>query len=145
MGKKPAVPLIVFALTATCLAGCSRRKLIDRDEARSAIRSARSFAAESVAFIDFAVEGRATHHFAEAHAAYLQNEVERSAKELESAVAEPAAAASVSDCRMQFYQVVAELSDIRAALDDDDKDRLLASKARMEQIRENLEKANPYP
>jgi hypothetical protein len=141
MGKTSPVPVILFALAATCLAGCSRGKSIDRDQARSAIRSARSFAAESEAFIDFLLHGRATRSYAEGHAAYLQREVERSAKELEDATPEPDAAASVSTCRMQFNRIIAELSEIRAALGD--TDRLVAAAARMKRIRESLEKANP--
>jgi hypothetical protein len=140
MWNKFAVPLLVLPLAAIS-AGCSRGKSIDRDQVRSEIRSARSFAAESEMFIDFVLEGRATRVYAEGHAAYVRDEVEQSAKDLDSAVAEPDVADYVRACRMQLNELIGGLSEIRAALGD--TDRLAAAKAKMKQIRESLPKANP--
>jgi hypothetical protein len=71
------MPFIVFALAVTSSAGCSRAKTIGRDQARSEIRSARSFAAELELFLDFVLQGHATRGYAEGHTAYLEDEVKR--------------------------------------------------------------------
>ena len=143
MGYRPAIALILLVLAVTSSAGCSRAKSIDRDQVRSEIRSARSFAAELEMFLDFVLQGHATRSYAQGHAAYLEEEVERSAKDLDNAVAEPDAADSVSECRTQLHHMAGELSDIGDALGD--RNRLAAAKARIRQIRESLEKAASHP
>src|SRR6266536_2872559 len=99
---RPAIPFIVLALAVAALAGCSRKKSIDRDQVRSEIRSARSFAAESEMFIDFVLQGHATRRYAEEHSAYLEDAVEQSAKELAQAAPESDAEDSVRACRTQL-------------------------------------------
>ena len=81
------------------LAGCSRTKTIDREQARSALREARSFAAESELFLDFMRQGKATGRYAEGHAALIEDELAQSAKELEEASPEPEAEDSVRESR----------------------------------------------
>ena len=134
------IPLILLALGAASLTGCSRPKSIDRERARSEIRSVRSFAAEAELSIDFILQGRATRHYAEAHLAYLEEEVEQSAKALENVVAGADAADTVSTCRIELDQIVQELSGIRNA--NGNRDRLISAKSKIQQIRESLEKAN---
>ena len=75
--------LLIMALAASSLTGCSSKKSINRDQMQSEIRQASSFAAESEMLIDFVLQGHAAVGFANAHAAYLEDAVEESAKELE--------------------------------------------------------------
>ncbi|HVX67613.1 MAG TPA: hypothetical protein VHA11_13460 [Bryobacteraceae bacterium] len=127
---------LVLALAAAASPGCSRGKRIDRDRAQSEIRSARSFAAESEIFLDFILQGHATRHYAEAHAGYLRDAVEQSAKELDTAAAEPDAADSLRECRIRLREIARELSGIPTATRD--RPRLAAARARLGQIRESL-------
>ena len=51
---------IACVLAAPLFVGCSQRKGITPDQVRSAIRQARSLAADSELFLDFVLQGRAT-------------------------------------------------------------------------------------
>jgi hypothetical protein len=141
-GNRPATPLIVFALVAASLAGCSRKKSIGRDEVKSEIRSARSFAAESEIFIDFVLRGHATRHYAEEHSAYLKDAVEQSTKEFREGAPEPDVENSVRECEIKLSMLAGEISRIQTAIGNDDVEALLASKGRIRQIREGFEKVN---
>lgn len=132
-------PFIFFLVSSLALAGCSRRKTIDRNEARSEIRSALSFAAESEIFIDFVRRGQATRQYAEGHAAYLEDAVKRSAKELEQEVPEPGTEKAVRECRTQLNSLARELSQVPAAIKEDDA--LAASRDRIAEVRKALEAA----
>jgi hypothetical protein len=81
------------------LAGCSRTKAIDREQAQSELRQASSLAAESELFTDFVRQGKATRRYAEGHAAMLGDEIAQSAKELDEASPEPGAQDSVRESR----------------------------------------------
>lgn len=140
-----AILVIVLALAGVSLAGCSRKKSIGRDEVRSEILSARSFAAESEMFVDFVLQGRSTHRYAEGHSAFLEQAVEQSAEELGHAVPDANAANSVRECRSNLGMLARELSRIRAAIGGGDEDALLAAQIRIRHIRESLEKANSQP
>jgi hypothetical protein len=140
--NRPAILLIVLALAGVSLPGCSRKKSIGRDEARSEIWSARSFAAESEMFIDFVLQGHSTHCYAEGHSVYLEQEVEQLAKELGQATPEASVESSVRECRSNLAMLARELSRIRAAISGGDEDALLAAQAKIRHIRESLEKAN---
>jgi type IV pilus biogenesis protein CpaD/CtpE len=141
MRNRPLVCLVALVMAETGLAGCSSKDSMGREEVRSEIRSAESFAAESEMFIDFVLEGHATRGFAEGHAGYLEDEIQQLAKELENAAPEPDAARSAGECRTQLDRLTGELSGIRAAISD--RSRLAAAKVRISQIRESLDKANP--
>jgi hypothetical protein len=137
-----AILLILLALAGVSLPGCSRKKSIGRDEARSEIRSARSFAAESEMFIDFVLQRHSTRRYAEGHSAYLEQAVKQSAKELVETAPETGVENSVRECRSNLGMLARELSRIRAAIRGGDQDALLAAQARIRHTRENLEKAN---
>ena len=143
MGNRSAIPFHVLALAAAFSASCSRTKSIDRDQIRSEIRLARSFAAESEMFIDFVLEGRATRPYAEEHAAYLEDAVEQSAKEIEGRATDSVAEDSVRECRAQLAMIARELSGIRGAVSD--TNALGGARERIRQIRERLEQADAYP
>ncbi len=134
--------LLVLALAGVSLPGCSRKKSIDREEVRSEIRSARSFAAEAEMFVDFVLQGHSTRRYAEGHSAFLEQAVEQSAEDLEHAVPDTNAANSVRECQGNLGMLARELSRIRAAVTGGDQDALLAARARIRHIRESLEKAN---
>ena len=127
-------------LAVVAVAGCSRKRTIGRDEVRSEIRSAISFVAESEMFVDYIRQGHATRHYAEEHAAYLEDAVEQSAKELEQGTPEPGTENAVHECRIQLELLCHELSGIRAAIGNNNA--LAAAKERMGSIRARLEKAN---
>src|SRR4051812_5205981 len=105
-----AILLIVLALAAVSSPGCSRKKSIGRDEARSEIRSARSFAAESEMFVDFVLQGHSTRRYAEGHSAFLEEAVERLAKKLGQATPETDVENSVRDCQTKLSALAGELS-----------------------------------
>src|SRR4051812_12477065 len=97
-GNKQAIGLALLALSVASLAGCSHQKSIGRDELKSDIRTARSFAAESEIFIEFVIQGRSTHRYAEEHSAYLEDEVQQLAKELGQATPEPGIQIPFREC-----------------------------------------------
>ena len=135
---------LVLVLALASLTGCSHRKSIGRDQVQSELRSARSFAAESEIFIDFVLQGHATRRYADGHSAYLEDAIEESAKELDQAVPESDAKDSARECQTQLHMLAREVSGIRAAIGNDDKNALIAARGRIAQIRQSLEKANSY-
>jgi hypothetical protein len=139
MQMRSLMPLLLCAIGIGCTSACSGAKTIDRDRARSEIRSALSLASETETFLEFVLQRRVMRHYAEAHTAYLQEEVERSAKDLDQAVADPATAADVGLCRSGLHRLLEELSAIHAALDE--PGRLIADRDKISQIRAGLEKA----
>ena len=137
-----ATLLFVLALAGVSLAGCSRKKPIDRDEAQSKIRSARSFAAESDMFVDFVLQEHSTRRYREGHSAYLEQAVEQSSREFGQTAPEADVENSVRECRSNLGMLARELSRIRAAVSSGDDDALLAAQAKIRHIRESLERAN---
>jgi hypothetical protein len=145
MQKALAFSFAMLTLFATAfLVGCSRDKSIDRDQTRSEIRSAISFAAESEWFIDFVLRGHAPRHYAEEHTAYLEEAIGKSAKELKQTVPEAGANDSVRECQIGLNSLARELSGIRTAIAANDKSALAAAFGRITAIRESLEKANAH-
>lgn len=134
MGRRSAVRFL--ALAAASWVGCSRTKTISRDEAQSEIRSLRSFAAEAEMFLDFVIRGQATRAFAVEHATYLTDDIKRSVKELEDAVAAPGVEGSLQRVRNELGLLVGEISTIRQRIDD--RQALTAARARIRQLRESL-------
>jgi hypothetical protein len=141
--SRSAIPLIVLALAGVfSLIGCSRKRSIGREEARSEIRQARSFAAESEMFLDFVLQGDATHRYAEGHSVYLEEAVEQLAKELGQATPETDVENSVRECQTKLSTLAGELSRIPAAIGANNEPALLSARERIRQIRASLEKAN---
>jgi hypothetical protein len=130
----------VLLLAAAALTSCSRKKTISRDDLRSEIMSAYSFAAESEMFIDYIRQGHATHHYAEGHATYLKDAVTQLENELEGAVPQPGIENVISECRSDIDLLRHELSGIAANVGDNAA--LGAARKRIENIRKSLEKAN---
>lgn len=144
LSDKPAIRLIVVALTSGCMVACSGDTWISREQARSELRSAHSFAAESELFIGFVLQGHATFHYASEHATYLKDAIERSRKELEHAIPESDANDVLRESQAKLSMLSHELDGVRAAIADDNKDALTAAQGRIRQIRKSLEKANSY-
>jgi hypothetical protein len=128
--------LILASLLA---AGCSRQKTIDKNQMRSHLRSALAFTAESDMFVDYVQQGRATRHYAQEHAAYLEEAVSRSAKELEEGAAAPGIENALSECKTQLGLLRNELSGLQRTSDNN---ALNTAKQTLAQIRESLKKAN---
>jgi hypothetical protein len=126
-------------LASLLAAGCSRQKTIDKDQMRCHLRSALSFTAESDMFVEYVQQGRATRHYAQEHAAYLEEAVSRSAKELEEGIAEPGAEGALSECKTQLGLLRNELSGFRGT---NDSNALDTAKQNLTKIRESLKKAN---
>jgi hypothetical protein len=119
--------------------GCSRKKTLTSDDLKSQLTQAISYASEEEMFVDYLGAGRATSNFAEQHAAYLDAEIERSADELANAVPQSGTQAALQRCRIQLNQLRAELWKLRICRQD--KNALSDSKARIEEIRRDLEQA----
>jgi hypothetical protein len=128
--------LILASLLA---AGCSRQKTIDKNQMRSHLRSALAFTAESDMFVDYVQQGRATRHYAQEHAAYLEEAVSRSAKELEEGAAAPGIENALSECKTQLGLLHNELSGLQRTSDNN---ALNTAKQNLTKIRESLKKAN---
>jgi hypothetical protein len=126
-------------LLSVVLASCSHSKTINRDDARSEIKAAVSLVAESTLFVDYIHEGRSTRHYAEGHAAYLEDAIQQSLDKLERAEPEPGTATAVHECRAQLELLDRELSGIPEKFGHDEA--LAAAKVRMTSIRASLEKA----
>ena len=119
--------------------GCSRKKTLTSDELKSQFTQAVSFASEQEMFVDYLRAGRATSNFAEQHAAYLDAEIQRSADELAKAIPASGTQSALQLCRIQLNQLRAELWKVR--MHREDKNALSADKARVEEIRRDLEQA----
>ena len=133
MRRLTAVLLLVVST------GCSRKKTLTSDELKSQLTRAVSFASEEEMFVDYIRAGRATSNFAEQHAAYLDAEIQRSADELAKAVPEQGTQSALRRCRIQLNQLREELWNVRKHRED--KNALSTSKARVEEIRRDLEQA----
>jgi hypothetical protein len=132
--------VLLCSVLAAALASCSRKKTVGRDEVRSQIRSANSFVAESEMFIDYIRHGHATHRYVEAHAAYLQDAVRQSEKELAQEKSETRTGHLIRECITDMDLLRRELSGIPAL--SGNNDGLAAAKKRMESIRKSLQKAD---
>jgi hypothetical protein len=134
MMRRLTAVLLLLAST-----GCSRKKTLTSDDLKSQLTKAISFASEVEMFVDYLHANRATSNFAEQHAAYLDAEIERSADELANAVPPPGTQSALQCCRIQLNQLREELWKVR--IHREDKDALSATKARVEEIRRDLEQA----
>jgi len=145
IGTSAGAQFLILTLATLSMAACSGGKSISRDEVRSGFRSASSFTAEIEVFIDFVLQKRSTRPYAEEHAAYLKDEIEQSARELGRAEPEPDAKEAVRECRGALGELARELNGIRAAARGNDRDALVAARARTRQIRESLETSRFRP
>ncbi len=136
-GKRQA---IILTLLFLAISGCSRKKTIDRDEARSEIRLADSFAAESQMFVDYLFPGRSTRSYAEGHAGYLEDAIAKEIKQLQQATPEPGVATAVSECLTELEQLRDQIAGIQKNLGD--RNRLAQVRKTLLCIRENLARAN---
>jgi hypothetical protein len=93
-------------------------------------------------FIDFVVQRRSTHHYAEEHSAYLEDAVQLSAKELGWASSAAGIETPFHECQIKLSMLAHQLSRIRAAIANRDPHSLVAAKEAIRQIRESLEQTN---
>jgi hypothetical protein len=127
------VPGLWLAMTA-----CSN-KTIGRDEARSKIKSALSFTAESEMFIDYIRQGRSTRPYAQGHALYLEDEVKRSIQELGHGVPGSGTQNAIRECIAGLNSLDRELARIPTALGNDSA--LADAQERLRNIQKTLERA----
>ena len=123
----------VLALALSC--GCSTPKSPTRDDLRSALRSADSYAAETEMFIDFVQQGHATKQFAVNHAAQLSRQIEDDEKDLRG----PAQAGTEQvqqACRAQFEFLRNEVARVAMLVGNDGG--LRTEKAKVAQGRQLL-------
>lgn len=132
------VLIAAFAVSVAALAGCSNGRALNREEARSEVRSAVSFAAEAQLFVQFVRGGKSTQAYAHGQSAYLQDAVRRSVSELEQAVPEASMQVAVAGCTTQLKQLERALSDIQEKANNDAA--LADAEERMAAIRRNLER-----
>jgi hypothetical protein len=135
-----AVVLLVVALASSAMLGCARQKTIDQERLRSEIRAAISFTAEFDMFVEYVRQGHATRRYAREHAAYLEDAVSKSAKELDEVTPAAGLENPYTECKNQLAQLHAELSRIQGA--DDNHQDLVSIRENLKKIREGLEKAS---
>jgi hypothetical protein len=141
VGKRAKViPAFVLLSALAALSGCSHKHTLNRDEVRSQIRLATSLAAETEMYVDYVRQGRVTRLFAREHAIRLQDTAKELMEELERAEPGPGAGTAVHECRMQLALICRELSNIRAAIGNDEA--LAAAKERIAKIHRSLERAS---
>ena len=98
---------------------CSHQKTLDKQDLLSEVTSAESLAAESQMFVEYALQHRATKHFAKGHVEYLAEEAMRSAKELQQDLPPQGQDETLKKLRGQLQALSAELRTISGALEDD--------------------------
>ena len=137
-GMRLSITTFALVLTVT-LASCSRKKTINRDDARSEIKAAVSLVSESALFIDYVRQGRSTRTYADGHAANLEDAVQQSLNKLKQAEPEPGTATAVHECSGQLELLHRELSGIPAKFGHDEA--LAGTEQRVTSIRATLETA----
>ena len=118
---------------------CSPQSVASPDELRSNLNSAVSFASEAETFIDYALEGRTTRHYAEGHLDYLGEEINQLGKELNNAHPPANAGPTVQECRRELALLYHEVKAVRAEIRN--PQALESSKVRIANIRATLQKA----
>ena len=126
------------------LAACNSQP-VDLEHARSAMRSARSYAAESELLAESALQGRVPARYAEEHAQYLAGIVRDSEKELLQSAPRPEAADLIQECRLQLGALAAGLSDIRAGAARGDRGTLSTAREQIENVRVKLQRLDQAP
>ena len=104
---KPLIAILAVLLTSTA---CSRQKTVDREKLRSELLSSISFASETELFFERVMQGRITARFAEAHAEYLADEIEREANELREAVPTRDIDPQFKECKRQTELLAHEVT-----------------------------------
>jgi len=132
--------ITLIALLLAGFSGCSRKTTLDRDEARSEIRLADSFAAESQMFVDYLFAGRSTRSYAEGHAGDLEDAIANEIKQIQQAAPEPGTGTAARECLTALEQLRDQIGGIRKNVDD--RDRLAQIRKTLPRIRENLARAN---
>src|SRR5437868_10511038 len=100
----------VLMLLALSACGCSNHTSLTRDDVRSEVFSANSYASETEMFIDYIRAGHATRRFAEAHAWLLSQEIRRSVDELSHSTPPPETAPVFATCKDQLELLQRELA-----------------------------------
>lgn len=120
------------------LNGCSKTKVITREDLRSAFRSAESFAAELELFSDYVRQGRSTKSFAQNHATDLIQEITETEKELRG-VPETGTDQALQACQSGLESLREEAAQIPKLMGDDRALKL--ESAKLAQYRQHLSEA----
>lgn len=88
-------------------------------------------------FLTFVAEGKSTPDFTNGHIAYLEQEIESLEKQLDQSPPAPFVSGTVRECREQLMVLHREL--LRLPVNMENRDQLLASRARISAIRKKLE------
>ena len=137
--RRKALAVLVSSGAVATLTGCGKSKTISRDDARSEIRSALAFAAESQMFIDYIRSGHATHQYAAGQAAYLEKAVRQSLKEIGEGTPEPGIEEAVRECRTLLERLARELRAMGGSINNDAA--LAAARGRISIIHKGLKDA----
>lgn len=105
-----------MCLALAVLTSCSRQKPLSREELQSKLRSAESIAVETVTFIDYVRQKRATDQYARGHAQYLSSELERIAKDLHGALPPADGEPEFTEGRTEVDALAAELSQLHVRI-----------------------------
>jgi hypothetical protein len=131
--------IIFRVLISSCLlvcVGCSPRS-IGPDEAKSNLQTSISLVAETEVFLTFVAERKSTPVFTRGHIGYLEQKVGSLEKQLDQSPPEPSVSEIVRECRAQLVVLDHELLAVPAIMEN--KNELLASRARISAVRKRLE------
>lgn len=118
--RRKVLAVLVISSAVAALTGCGKGKTINRDDARSEIRSGLSMAAEAQMLIGYIRSGHATHHYAAAQTAYLKEAVRRSLKEIGEGTPEPDIEEPVHECRTLLERLAQEMAVLQRSMDNDE-------------------------
>src|SRR5690348_17230811 len=108
-------PTTAVVLLLGCFCGCSHQKQLSREELQSQVTKAVSFTAETELLAEFVLAGHSTRHYAQEHAAYLNQEIEETLKDIAKSQPEPADTATVQRLQDVLRAISRELDAIQAS------------------------------
>jgi len=104
-----AVGTVAYLIALLWVSSCARRTSLTRDDLRSKLVSASSYAAELEMFIDRVRQGRVTKLFVQGHATQLEKELKRSAEELDHSTPQSGTEPPFQECRKEVNFLRREL------------------------------------
>src|SRR3954447_6535977 len=108
--------VVAAALLFALFPGCSHGKALSRDDLRSQLTKAISFASETAVLAEFVRAGKSTPHYAQEHASFLTEEIEDSLKELAKSQPDPADEKTVAGLNAALRTIASEVGAIGSSL-----------------------------
>jgi hypothetical protein len=134
---KPTITKTLVFLLLLISVGCSK-STIGPEKARSDLTNSISFAEETDWFLAFVLNGSSTVRFTRGHAVYLGQEIGKLQQQLLQSRPQAAVANTIRECKMQLEMLRHEL--VRIANHPEDRNELLGSRTKIQNIREALKR-----